>query len=132
MGESQFFSRPNLKSGFHQIFVVVNEAVNTAFETEYGHFQFLVVSMRLQYAPATLQALMKESFTDVSDGFVVAYLDCILYFSGSGEKHLKHLRPGSSGHKEKDVYVCNVKLSWCERRKTFLNSSLVQTIGKLQ
>ena len=57
----------------------------TAFCTQYGSFEFLVIPMGLTNAPATFQAFM----TDI---FIVIYLDDILIFSNSLEDHQVHVR----------------------------------------
>jgi len=50
-----------------------------------------VMPMGLTNAPATFQAFMNHIFRDMTDIFVVIYLDDILIFSNSLEEHQVHV-----------------------------------------
>jgi len=54
--------------------------------------EFLVMPMGLTNAPATFQAFMNHIFQDMTDIFIVIYLDDILIFSDSLEDHQVHVR----------------------------------------
>src|SRR5882724_4673996 len=58
----------------------------------YGSFEYLVMPMGITNAPATFQAFMNHIFQDMTDIFVVIYLDNILIFSNSIEDHQVHIR----------------------------------------
>lgn len=105
LGQAQFFSKLDLKTGFHQIRIAIEDIEKTAFKTKYGHFEFLVMPMGLRNAPATFQALMNAIFRDCIDDFIVIYLDDILIFSDSRQDHLRHLRIVLSRLKEHQLYV---------------------------
>jgi len=54
---------------------------------QYGSFEFLLMPMGFTNAPTTFQAFMNHIFQDMTDTFIVIYLDDILIFSNSLEGH---------------------------------------------
>ncbi|GBG93517.1 hypothetical protein CBR_g72771 [Chara braunii] len=92
LGGAKFFSKLNLKSGYHQLEIRQGDLYKTAFKTRYGHFEWLVMPFGLTNAPATFQAAMTTEFRHMLDRFVLIYLDAILVYSRSLDEHVEHLR----------------------------------------
>ena len=62
------------------------------FRTWYGLFEYLVMPFGMTNSPATFQYFMNDIFHDMSDVFVIVYLDDILVFSETEEEHCVHVR----------------------------------------
>lgn len=105
LGRAAVYSKLGLKSGFHQIRVREEDIEKTAFKTKYGHFEFLVMPMRLYNALATFQSLMNSIFSDIIINYLVVYLDDLLVYSNSYEEHLQHLEEVLSRLHKNQLYV---------------------------
>ena len=76
----------------------------TAFRTNQGHFEFLVMPFGMRNAPATFQRLMNKVFADNIGKFIVVYLDDILIFSRNLDEHWQHLRWALEKLREAKLY----------------------------
>jgi hypothetical protein len=83
----------------------------TAFRTWYGLYEYAVMSFGLTNAPAYFMYLMNKIFMEYLDKFVVVFIDDILIFSKTEEKHEKHLRMVLEKLRSNQLYA---KFSKCE------------------
>src|SRR6266481_1240918 len=87
LGSAKIYTKFDLRAGYYNVQIAAGHEWKTVFQTRYGSFKFLVMLMGLTNAPATFQHFMKDIFQDMSDIFVIVYLDDILVYSESVEEH---------------------------------------------
>ena len=83
----------------------------TAFNTRYGHYEWVVMPFGVTKAPAIFMDLMQRIFCPYLDQFVVIFLDDILIYSKSEEDHARHLRLVLQTLKDQKLFA---KFSKCE------------------
>ncbi|GKA30092.1 putative reverse transcriptase domain-containing protein [Tanacetum coccineum] len=89
---SQFFSKIDLRSRYHQLRVHEDDILKTAFRTRYGHFEFTVMPFGLTNAPAMFMDLMNRVCRLYLDKFVIVFIDNIVIYSKTQEEHIREVR----------------------------------------
>jgi hypothetical protein len=107
---ARVFSKIDLRLGYHQIRIRPEDIPKTTYTTQYGLFEYLVISFGLTNAPAHFTYSMNSIFMPKFDKFVVVFIDDIMIYSKNKEEHVRHLRIVLKRLREHQLYA---KFSKC-------------------
>ena len=91
LGKAKYFTSLEFKSGYWQVPLNKRDKEKTAFACHRGLYEFNVMPFGLTSTPAVFQELMSIGLQGL-DSFATAYLDDILIYSSSLDKHLDHIQ----------------------------------------
>jgi transposase InsO family protein len=103
---AKYFSTLDLQSGYWQIRMNEQDVEKTAFTTDEGHYEFLVLPFGVCNGPATFQRYMREVLAYIKN--VRNIIDDILVFTDEWKKHLSTLRMVLQAIREADLR-CKIK-----------------------
>ncbi|GFR77250.1 Pol polyprotein [Elysia marginata] len=119
---AKYFSRLDLKSGYHQIAIREDHKPYTAFTVgPLGFWEHNRLAFGLCNSPGTFHRVMEDCFSDLNLRIMYIYTDDIIVFSETAEEHLDRLR---------SVWLqdCGLKLSL---KKCAFAQSQVSFLGHL-
>lgn len=117
---AQYFSKLDLRAGYHQIKVHPQDIEKTAFRTHDGHYEFLVMPFGLTNAPASFQSLMNEVFRPYLRKFILVFFDDILVYSPSWELHIHHLKLAFDLLQQHQLFVKQSKCAFGQTQIEYL------------
>jgi hypothetical protein len=91
MKGAMVFSKIDLRSRYHQLWIKEEDIPKTAFKMRFGQYEFIVLPFGLTNAPGVFMRLMNGVFYEYLDKFVQVFIDDILIYSLTKEKHDEHL-----------------------------------------
>lgn len=85
---ASIFTKLDLRNGYNNVRIKKGDEWKAAFKTHLGLFEPTVMFFGLCNSPATFQAFMNDTFSDmIEEGWVVIYMDDILIFSNNPDEH---------------------------------------------
>jgi hypothetical protein len=106
-----FFSKIDLRSGYHQINIQEQHIEKITIRCHFGHFEFLVMPFGLTNTLVTFQSCMNHIFKDQLRKLVLVFFDNILVYSKTWQDNMRHLDEVLSIMETQSLYA---KESKCE------------------
>ncbi|SPC64434.1 related to pol protein [Ustilago sp. UG-2017b] len=109
--EARIYTKLDLRAAYNLIRIAKGDEWKTAFGTQLGLYEYLVMPFGLANAPAHFQSFINDIFRDIIGVYVVVYLDDFLIFSNTEESHVKHVTEVLTRLRSNRLFA---KLSKCE------------------
>ena len=123
---TRFFSTMDLKSGFWQVKMAKDSQQYNAFTVgSMGVYEFLRMLYGLCNAPATFQRLMQNCLGELNLTYALIYLDDVIVFSWTEEKHLHCLRVVFARFLEHGLKLKPSKCHFLQDEITFLGHEVL-------
>jgi len=91
LSQASWFTKLDLRQGFHQILMAEEDIAKMAFRTHHSHYEYRVMPFGLCNAPSTFQATMNAVLWPFLRKFTAIFFNDILVYSASLSAHLIHL-----------------------------------------
>ncbi|GBG85967.1 hypothetical protein CBR_g40780 [Chara braunii] len=118
--DNRFFTKIDLRSGYHQIRVATEDQPKTVFRSRFSHYEFTVMSFSLTNAPVAFKTAVNDIFEDIHAEYVLIYMDNILVYSRTLEDHLRHLHDVLQCLRKHDFYAKLSKYRFSQSKVDFL------------
>ncbi|KAJ1590084.1 hypothetical protein NDA12_003868 [Ustilago hordei] len=109
--KARIYTKLDLRAAYNLIRIAKGDEWKTAFGTQLGLYEYLVMPFGLANALAHFQSFINDIFQDIIGIYVVVYLDDFLIFSDTEEAHVKHVTEVLTHLRSNRLFA---KLSKCE------------------
>ena len=92
VGQAKYFTKLDIRQGFHRIRMTPESEDLTSFRTRYGQYKYTVMPFGITNGPATFQRYINSVLKDCLDIYATVYVDDILIYSETLEDYRRHIR----------------------------------------
>ena len=126
------FSKFDMKSGFWKIQITPDDRYKSAFTVPFEHYEWNVMPFGLKNAHSKFENIMNDIFNEYTR-FSIVYIDDVLIFSNSIEKHFQHFKIFQRLVRENDLVISASKIKLFQTKIRFLRFEIYQgTIKPIQ
>jgi hypothetical protein len=121
LAKGRIFSVLDLRGAYNLIRIEQGHEHKTAFVTQFGQFESLVMGFGPTNCPAHFQAIMNQLFRSMIGTSVEMYLDDIVVYSQNLEEHWVHVKQVLQTLRENKLY--------CKKEKCHFGSNSISFLG---
>ncbi len=121
LSETKIFIKLNVKDVFHRIKIRKKNEWKTTFKCRFDHYQYKMMFFELANSSITFQIYINKTMHSYLDLFVLMYINDLLMFFSSTEKHIEHVKLMLQRLKEFNLYLKFSKCSFHVFHVNFLN-----------
>lgn len=125
IGKAKFFTKMDLRYGYHLVRIAKGDEWKTAFSTRHGQFEYRVMPLGLCNAPSVFQRMMNTIFYDLLDKGVIVYLDDVLIYTETEEELEKLTKEVLKRLREHKLFVKPGKCRFKVQRVDFLGVIII-------
>lgn len=120
LGHASWFSKLDLRQGFHQILMHKLDIEKTTFRMHNRHYEYRVIPFRLCNAPSNFQVAMNTLLSPFLRCFATAFFDDILLYSDSLSSHIQHLETIFQTLLQGQFYLKHAKCLFAQNQLEYL------------
>ena len=118
---ARYFTKLDVRWGFNNVRIKPRDEWKVAFQTNQGLFEPLVMFFEITNSPTTFQTMMNDIFQNlIAEGIVVVYLNDILIFTKTEEKHAQVVRQVLQVLKENKLFLYPEKCEFYKQQIKYL------------
>lgn len=127
---AQFFTILDMASGFNQIPIHPDSVEYTSFITPDGQYEYLAMPFGLRNAPSVFQRAVMKALGDLTNTYVVVYMDDVLIIANNPKQALERLREVLRILTNKGFSLNAKKCSFMKQKVEYLGFEVYQ--GKIR
>ena len=128
----KYFTKLDMRDGYHHLRIKEGDEHKTAFLTEFGLYEWNVMCFGLKNAPAEFARYMNENLHEFINDFVAVYFDDIIIFSDDLETHWQHVRKVLKRMREKGIRFKLKKCTFAAKEVPYLGHIIDGNISRMQ
>jgi hypothetical protein len=122
---ASFFTKLDLRSGYHQACMHPDDVEKTTFRTHEGLFEFLVMPFGLMNALRIFQAFMNDVLRPFLRRFVLVFFSDNLIYSKTWSEHLSHVHVALQALHNNQLFVKKLKCAFGTRSVAYLGHMII-------
>ena len=129
---ARYFTKLDMRDGYHHLRIKKGDEHKTAFLTEFGLYEWKVMCFGLKNAPAEFARYMTANLHDFINDYVAVYFDDIIIYSKDLKTHWRHVRNVLERLRKKRIKFKFKKCVFAEKEVPYLGHIIDGSTTRMQ